>query len=37
MIDAFFELIRVAIGNRVCLSRVPTAAEWNALYSLSVK
>ena len=33
----FFELIRVAIGNRVCLSRVPTAAEWKALYSLSVK
>ena len=37
MNDSFFELIRVAIGNRVCLSRVPTAAEWNALYSLSVK
>lgn len=37
MIDAFFELIRVAIGNLVCLSHVPTAAEWKALYSLSVK
>lgn len=35
--NLLFELIRVAIGNRVCLSRVPTAAEWNALYSLSVK
>ena len=37
MNDSFFELIRVSIGNRVCLSRVPTAAEWKALYSLSVK
>ena len=37
MNDSFFELIRVAIGNKVCLSRVPSAAEWNALYSLSVK
>lgn len=37
MNDSFFELIHVSIGNRVCLSRVPTAAEWKALYSLSVK
>ena len=37
MNDSFFELIRVAIGNKVCLSRVPSAAEWKALYSLSVK
>lgn len=33
----FFELIQVAIGNKVCLSRVPTAAEWRALYDLAVK
>lgn len=33
----FFELIQVAICHRDSLSRVPTAAEWNALYSLSVK
>lgn len=37
MNDAFFELIRVAIGNRVCLSRVPSAAEWSMLYGLAVK
>ena len=37
MNDSFFELIRVSIGNKVCLSRVPSAAEWKALYSLSVK
>ena len=33
----FFELIKVAICHRDSLSRVPSAAEWNALYSLSVK
>ena len=32
-----FELIRVAIGNQVCLSRVPSTDEWNALYGLSLK
>ena len=37
MIDAFFELIRVAIGNRVCLSRVPSAEEWSMLYALAEK
>ena len=33
----FFELIQFAICHRYSLSRVPSAAEWNALYSLSVK
>ena len=33
----FFELIQVAICHRDSLSRVPSDAEWNALYSLSVK
>ena len=27
----------MAIGRRVSLSRVPSSAEWNALYALSVK
>ena len=31
----FFELIRVAIGNAVCLSQTPTTAEWNALYAMA--
>ena len=35
--NLFFELIQVTIGHRDSLSRVPTAAEWKALYSLSVK
>lgn len=33
----FFELIRVAIGNAVCLSHTPTAAEWQMLYEMAKK
>lgn len=35
--NLFTELIRVAIGNRVCLSRVPSAKEWQSLYALAEK
>ncbi len=33
----FTELIRVAIGNQVCLSCEPSTAEWNAFYDMAVK
>ena len=33
----FFELIRVAIGNAVCLSHTPTAKEWQMLYEMAKK
>lgn len=33
----FFELIRVAIGNAVCLSHTPKAAVWNGLYAMAKK
>lgn len=35
--NLFFELIRVAIGNAVCLSHTPTNAEWMQLYELAKK
>lgn len=35
--NLFFELIQVTIGHRESLSRVPSTAEWNALYGLAVK
>ena len=37
MQSLFFELIQVGIDQRALLSRVPTAAEWRALYDLAVK
>lgn len=33
----FFELIRVAIGNAVCLSNTPKAKEWQMLYEMAKK
>lgn len=33
----FFELIRVAIGNQVCLSHTPCADEWGGLYAMAKK
>ena len=35
MIDSFFELIRVAIGHQVCLSRTPSADGWGELYAMA--
>lgn len=33
----FFELIRVAIGNAICLSHTPNADEWGELYAMAKK
>ena len=33
----FRELIQVSIGNRVCLYRTPSAAEWGELYAMAKK
>lgn len=33
----FLDLIRVAVGSSVCLSRTPSAAEWEVLYKLAQK
>ena len=33
----FFKLIRVAIGNQVCLSHTPCAEEWGELYAMAKK
>lgn len=33
----FFELIRVTIGNQVCLSHTPSADEWCDLYAMAKK
>lgn len=35
--NLFFELIRVAIGNQICLSRTPKIAEWQELYTMAKK
>lgn len=33
----FFDLIRVTIGNQICLSHSPTADEWGKLYDMAKK
>lgn len=33
----FFDLIRVAIGNQVCLSHTPSAGEWGEFYAMAKK
>lgn len=33
----FFELIKVAIGNQDCLSRLPLANEWDKLFAMAKK
>lgn len=35
--NLFFDLIRVAIGNQVCLSHTPSASEWGELYAMAKK
>lgn len=37
MNNLFFELIRVALGNAICLSHTPNADEWGELYALAKK
>ena len=33
----FFELIKVVIGTRICLSHTPSADEWGELYAMAKK
>ena len=33
----FYELIQVAVGSRVCLSRAPSEKEWGELYAVAKK
>ena len=35
--ELFFELVRVAIGTQKCLSRVPSAEEWQLLFDMANK
>lgn len=37
MSNLFFEIIRVAIGNQDCLSRLPSNKEWITLYHIAQK
>lgn len=37
MNELFFELIQVALGVRVCLSRTPSETEWGELYNIAKK
>lgn len=33
----FLELIRVSIGEAVCLSHTPSAEEWEVMYAMAEK
>ena len=35
--EQFFDLIRVALGRKVCLSHSPSASEWGELYAMAKK
>lgn len=35
--DLFFELIRLSLGSRAALSRIPSEAEWARLYEMAQK
>lgn len=35
MLDLFIELLQVSLGNRECLSRVPSSKEWDELFDES--
>ena len=35
--EQFFDLIRVALGRKVCLSHSPSACEWGELYAMAKK
>lgn len=37
MDNLFFDLIRVAIDNQLCLSHTPTVDEWGELYAMAKK
>ena len=37
MFSLFFDLIKVSIGNSVCLSHTPSVDEWGKLYALAKK
>lgn len=37
MQELFFELIQVAIGKLICLSRTPSEEEWKELYEMAKK
>ena len=37
ILDSFFELVQITLGNRDCFSRSPTTKEWTQLYQMACK